>query len=275
MSGSPSISVICTARNAAATIERSLASMAAQTWSDWEMIIVDDGSTDATCSIVEEVVRRDRRFRLIATLGIGRAPALNLALSEAEAPLVANLDADDESHPERLRHQLDAVRRRPELTVLSTTYFRIRGDEVPRWPWAAETTGEVLDVTGRLARSNPVCHSSILMTREAALAVGGYRPGFSVDYDLWVRMAGAGHRIGRIEQPLVAKRIHPGQWYLHRHRLPYLISTMRIQARAIRLLGVRAYCFWPLVPMRLVWGFLPLSLRIALRNPSRLISRCG
>jgi glycosyltransferase involved in cell wall biosynthesis len=118
MSADPLVSVICTARNASSTIEMTLQSIERQTFRSWEMIVVDDGSTDHTPALVEPYGRRDPRMRLIRTAGVGRAKALNQALSCARAEYVANLDADDLSHPRRLAIQYETMRKAPEIALL-------------------------------------------------------------------------------------------------------------------------------------------------------------
>jgi teichuronic acid biosynthesis glycosyltransferase TuaG len=134
MSADPLVSVICTARNASLTIEMTLQSIERQTFGSWEMIIVDDGSTDHTPAIVEPYERRDSRMRLIRTPGLGRARALNNALSHARAEFVANLDADDLSHPQRLSIQYQTMRNDPKITLLCTDILSVRLNEQPVWP---------------------------------------------------------------------------------------------------------------------------------------------
>lgn len=234
------VSVICTAKNAAATIEGTIRSILAQDLASWEMIIVDDGSTDDTMSLVLQFAAVDRRIRLVATGGIGRGRALNRALAEATADLVANIDADDESHPCRLRYQLEAMKQRQEFAIVSTDWVRIGDDADPVWPAIdALAPATVADVTDALVVNNPVCHSSAMMRRAAILGLGGYSEGqrFAFDYDLWVRSAAAGLRIGRIQLPLAAKRIHAGQHYLHADRLRYILKGAYLQLRAMRALG--------------------------------------
>ena len=109
------VSVICTAKDASSTIERTIRSILAQDSQNCEMIIVDNGSIDDTVSIINAFTKADPGIRLIATGGIGRGRALNVALTEAEADLVCNIDADDESHPSRLRYQLEVMKRCPDL----------------------------------------------------------------------------------------------------------------------------------------------------------------
>src|SRR5690606_3581333 len=134
----------------------------------------------------------DARIRLVATQGVGRGRALNLALAEARADLVANIDADDESHPHRLRYQVEAMRRHPEFAIISTGRVIVEGSARPVWPnFGAVRTTPVRGVTRQLAWGNPICHSSVLMRTAAGVELGGYDEarGFVSDYDLWARCA--------------------------------------------------------------------------------------
>ena len=257
------VSVICTAKNAAATIERTISSILAQDLQNWEMIVVDDGSTDDSVTIVGQFAQSDPRVRLIATEGVGRGRALNIALAAAEADLVANIDADDESHPCRLRCQVEAMRQDPEFAIMATEWFRVYDAASPVWPEIdADASVAVEDVTPTLAVSNPICHASVMMRKAAILRLGGYDEmrRFVFDWDLWIRAAEAGLRLGCIDLPLAARRIHAGQHYLHSSRLPYLWAGLQIKARAIRLLGVRKRDV-PVIVLRYLWFILPTSVR--------------
>ena len=258
----PVVSVICTAKNAATTIEATIRSILAQDFQDWEMIVVDDGSTDDTLGIVNRLAETDPRVRPIATPGVGRARALNLAIAEAKADFVANLDADDESHPYRLGCQLEAMKRHPEFAIVATEWFRIYDAASPVWPEIeASASFAVEDVTRSLVVSSQICHSSVMMRKSAIIGLGGYDEETLIDdADLWVRAAAAGLRLGCIQLPLAAKRIHPAQFFLHSPRLPYLWAGLQVKARAIRVLGVRARDV-PMIVLRLVWSILPLNVR--------------
>lgn len=271
----PAVSVICTAKNAALTIEHTLQSILAQDFSDWEMIIVDDGSTDNTVSIVCAFAQSDPRIRLVATAGVGRGRALNRALAEAQADLVANIDADDEAHPQLLRCLLKAINQHPEFAIMSTEWIRIQGATRPDWPDIdVDPPLAVADVTRVVAFYNPIVHSSVMMRKAAIMGLGGYDEDRHCvfDWDVWVRCAAAGLRLGRIRLPLVAQRIHPDQTYLHSSRLRYLMTGAAVQRRAMRALGITPF-YLPLIGLRLLWGVLPLRVRVGLRNsrhPSRL-----
>jgi teichuronic acid biosynthesis glycosyltransferase TuaG len=263
----PAVSVICTARNAAPTIEATIRSIVVQELQNWEMLVVDDGSTDDTASIARGFASSDPRIRLIVTPGIGRGRALNLALAEAKADLIANIDADDLSHPQRLRRQLEATGQHPEFAIFCTNRIIVKGMERPVWPEVgAARAVPVADVTQAIAWGNPVCHSSVLMRKAAVIGVGGYEEArrFVFDYDLWTRCAAAGLRLGRIQIPLVAKRIHPGQKYLHTARVRYMYAGLCVHARAMRAVGVGTYYLPVMAALRLIRLFLPLGLRVRL-----------
>jgi phosphatidylinositol alpha-1,6-mannosyltransferase len=265
---SPQISVICTAKNAATTIAATIDSVLAQDFQDWEMIIVDDGSLDDTARIVRGFAAGDARIRLLATTGIGRGAALNRAIAEARADLIANLDADDESHPARLRCQLAAMQHYPQFPLMFAEMIPIHGAARPLWPGvAADAPLPVKDVTAGLTLCNPVPHSSALMRKSALVGLGGYDEArrFVFDYDLWVRAAAAGLRLGRVELPLVAKRLHPAQAYLHSSRWRYLLASAEVQWRASRALPAgRGRGL--LIVLRVLWGILPLPARLGLRK---------
>jgi Glycosyl transferase family 2 len=260
------VSVICTAKNAASTIGGTIKSILAQDFPSWEMIIVDDGSTDDTAAIVRGFASADPRIRFVATPGIGRGPALNLAVAGAGADLIANIDADDESHPSRLRCQLAAMERYPQFPFMFAEAIRIHGAAEPVWPRIdANASLAVEDVTTGLTLRNPVRHSSAMMRKTVLVGLGGYDEArrFVFDYDLWVRAAAAGLRLGRVELPLVAKRLHAGQFYAHSMTFSRSFASAQIQLRAIRVLGGGSRHL-PVVALRLLWGCLPPSAKAVL-----------
>jgi glycosyltransferase involved in cell wall biosynthesis len=268
---SPQVSVICTARNAAATIGATLESILAQNMSGWEMIVVDDGSTDETVAVTSRYAGADPRIRLVTTGGIGRGPALNRAIAEARAGLVANLDADDESHPCRLRCQLEALQRHQDFDLLCTGHVAISGYGSPQWPDQLGLAPlPVVNVTSRLMFENPVIHSSALMRKSLLREVGGYSETrkTQLDYDLWVRLAMAGGALGKIDAPLTARRIHQAQSFENRRRVNYIMESVRIQVRAIRGLGGGAVPLMT-VPLRVAWNLVPAAPREYIKRSRR------
>ena|GEM_PF-1298431 len=268
---SPQVSVYMTVRNGAPWVSSAIQSILQQTLSAWELIIVDDGSTDDTPRILRSFARQDPRIQVIATGGIGRGPALNLALHHTHAPYVANLDADDLAHPQRLELELHAIRTHPAFALVASASI-VFSDRPPlEWPVYANKKVPLVDITQGLLLFNPVIHSSVLMSRAAVVAVGGYCETLqdNLDYDLWVRLAASGYRLGLLNLPLVGKRIHPGQSFEIRRHLRYVISGARIQRRAIRHSKAptrHKLKAWLFLGLRIAWGFLPQRVRFWFRK---------
>lgn len=258
----PQISVICTAKNASQTIDEALQSVRKQTFDAWELVVVDDGSTDDTPSRVSETAKTDSRIRLVKTAGVGRAQALNLALSKARSTIIANLDADDLFHPRHLEVSNRCRLLHPEFAMFCTRTVIFGAQQGPVWPHETDAFSaediEMSDIAPDLVTRNPVCHSSVLIPKATLDTVAGYNESIQsqFDYDLWIRISASGGRIGMIQLPLVAKRIHMNQSFEARGRLRYLVNSARTQARAIRLLGGQWY-HWPLLVFRFLWGLRP------------------
>lgn len=263
----PQVSVITTVRNGTAYLDALVESVRSQSLADWEWIIVDDGSTDRTPEILESLAATDHRIRLVRAGRIGRGRALNLAIEQSSAPLIAIIDADDVAHPERLERQAAVLRSRPTFALLATQTVFFRADQ-PVWPsLPAGESAPVRDVTASVAYGNSIVHSSVMMRRDALLAVGGYDASRSgqFDYDLWVRLVAAGYRLGFLEAPLAGKRFHDNQAFEKRNRLRYLLGAARIQARAIRV-GRAGPASWLVLLGRFCWGMLPGYLRNWVRS---------
>jgi GT2 family glycosyltransferase len=201
------VSVILPVRNGAQYLEATLESLRAVREPALEILVVDDGSTDATPALVAAAAARDSRIVPLAQPGLGLVRALELARHRAAAPLLARLDADDLAYPERFARQLAAFRGDPELVLLGTAADRIdAAGRVTGRLYYPETHAALL---GELQRRNPFIHSTVMLRADAVAAAGGYRRFFlaAEDYDLWLRLAERG-RIGNLPERLGAWRQH-------------------------------------------------------------------
>ncbi len=203
----PAVSVLIPVRNCAAYLPLALESLAGQSFEDFEIIAVDNGSSDGTAEILRAWGRREPRLRAFRLRRPGLARSLNFAASKARAPLLARLDGDDIARPERLAVQVAAMRARPSLGLLGSSAELIdsRGRRIG-------AIDRPLGDSALRAFQREGCgfvHSSVIMRREAFLAAGGYRKGLNVaeDYDLWLRMAERGE-IANLPDRLVRYRIH-------------------------------------------------------------------
>ena len=208
MNRNPTISVILPVYNAEAYVREAVESILAQTFTDFECIIINDGSTDGSGAILRELAARDTRIVLVERPNGGLISALNDGLEMARADLIARMDADDVAMPERFALQHARMVQEPELAVLGS-FFNIIDkdgsiirlyDDLPVTPTEARSA-----VGGFL-----VAHPAVMMRRNAVLKAGGYRKAFShaEDYDLWLRMIEAGYAIANLPQPLLNYREH-------------------------------------------------------------------
>lgn len=208
----PELSVILPARNAAGTIARAVASTLAAMPKDSELVVGNDSSSDST---VGEAIRGasrggvvDPRLRIedITPGEGGVSRVLTQLMERTDSRLVGRMDADDVSLKGRFKRTMHAIERGDDMVF--TQMIELRGPRpVPRMPY--EITPE--DMGWHLLLTNPVCHPTMLATREIIDRVGGYRAVPAEDYDLWMRVASAGGRIRRLAAWGLLYRIHPGQ----------------------------------------------------------------
>lgn len=265
---SPKISFYMTVRNGERFVLKAVESIKAQDVDYWEAVIIDDGSTDATVSLLESIAVEDPRFRVESTSGIGRGKALNMAVSLCQSEILTNLDADDLAHPQRARVLLELMAKHPEFSVLTGRSRVIFNDGKPEWNVLPDVDESLGDVTCLLARKNPIGHSSMGIRRYVLESVKGYREELTsqFDYDLWVRLALAGYRLGATTATLGAKRSHSGQSYERGAHLRYVLRSTQIQWRAACGLKLNLLICGILVGARIIWACLPVKGRLWVRH---------
>lgn len=212
----PPITVLMSCYNAERWLAESIESVLAQSFGDFEFVIVDDGSTDSTLSIIEQYALRDERIRFIRKANTGLADSLNCGIGLASGKWIARIDADDVCEPNRLENQIAYASRYQDIVFVGTGCLEI------------DDAGNVIKVHRypqhhrRLLRRLKHCqafppHSSAFIRAEAVKKIGGYRTVFrrSQDWDLWLRLSECG-LLACIPEPLVRIRKHGGQVSLER-----------------------------------------------------------
>jgi glycosyltransferase involved in cell wall biosynthesis len=204
------ISVVMAVYNGARDLAATLDSILGQTERDFELVVVDDGSTDDTPSILAAYSAKDDRIRVITQKNTGLTGALIRGCAEARSAIIARHDCGDRSHAERFARQLDSFRERDVVLVSSAArYVSPEGETLYVVRQDGEEIGRsLLHDTASKIRS--IAHPTAMFRRDAYQAAGGYREQFRVaqDVDLWVRMAKLG-RIVVLPEELYEATFHP------------------------------------------------------------------
>lgn len=246
----PLVSVIMPAYNAQDYIEEAIRSVQAQTQQNWELLVLDDGSTDDTLAIAQRLARSDPRIRLLPNEeNMGVAKTRNRGFSLSRGTYVALLDSDDVWLPEKLERQLEALQRTgADLSYCSYAIIDGAGEQAK----ADYIVPETVDFEGML-RENVICCSTALLRRELAVQHPFDPDFYHEDYVLWLQLLQSGCSFAGCTEQLAKWRYIPGsrsfnklrsalhRWKIYRSclKLPFL-KSVRIFADYM-LAGLRKY----------------------------------
>jgi glycosyltransferase involved in cell wall biosynthesis len=199
-------SVLLPVYNAGAALPEAIESILSQEEADFELIVVDDCSTDDSAQAIRRYAASDARIRpIFHSRNAGLAVTLNEGVAAARSDLVVRMDQDDVSLPKRIGTLVEFMRQHPEIAVAGSFVYhmgrRPADDRLVRVPV------EHAEIVRTLERDNCMYHPSVILRRDAILGVGGYRTEFrnTEDYDLWLRVAKK-HRLANIPEPLLRYR---------------------------------------------------------------------
>lgn len=220
MPNPPCVSVLLTVYNGLPYLRQAIESVLQQTFQDFELVIVDDASTDGSVDCVRSY--QDPRIRLVINeRNLGQARSLNKGLALARGRYVARLDQDDVCLPERLGRQVTFLDERPHVAVAGTWLYRINeaGRKNGVLGLRVNDRGTCLGIL--LSQATPVGHPTAMFRREIIESLGGYDETFAPceDYELWCRVALTHHHIAVIPQPLLMFRVHERQQSIMKLRL--------------------------------------------------------
>lgn len=219
---SPFFSILVPAYNATDTLAETLDSLAAQTFADWEVVVVDDGSTDTTFELCCEYATRDSRFRAFHQSNGGTAHALNAAAHASRGQWLVPLGADDALVVNALALQHEVVLKHPGCGLFTWSWHQVFEEvamEASRG-WPTGDCAEERDLANALRQDSP---GSPIFERELFFATGGYRRLYAEDYDLMLRMLATG-----------ARWIHNcSELYVYRRSIHSKSNTLRPQLQSV------------------------------------------
>jgi glycosyltransferase involved in cell wall biosynthesis len=242
----PAISVLLPVRDAAPWLAASLSSLWRQTFADFEVVAVDDGSTDGSGEMLERAARRESRLAVIRTPARGLPRALETARAHASATLIARHDADDLSHRERFALQRAFLLAHPPVAVVGCRLRLFPGAHAGAGMrrWAAWHDGLITHeaMAEEALVDSPLAHGTALIRASWIERVGGWRErGWPEDVDLWLRLLRRGARFAKLPRTLYGWRQHPGSATRHDPRYAAArFMDLREDALARTLLRRRA-----------------------------------
>lgn len=210
------VSIILPVYNAAATIEKAVESCLQQSFRDFELIIVDDGSADETPAILQKLAAADPRIRIISIAHAGVTKAMNTGMEHANGKYTARMDADDEMLPFRIEKQFAFLEANPE-TGLVSSLVQHGGDPEKQEGYATHIhwinsliTPEAISLNRFI--ESPVCNPSVMFRTDLFRKYGGCREGnFPEDYEIWLRWLDNGVRMAKIPEVLLIWNDLPGR----------------------------------------------------------------
>lgn len=265
---SPRVSIIMGVYNCEATLSEAIESIVAQTYSEWELIMCDDGSSDGTANIAKGFAERcPYKIILVSNAqNMGLNYTLNKCLKIARGEYIARMDGDDISLPMRLEKEAAFLDSHPEYAIVSCPmiYFDESGE------WGRGTGfGEVERLD--FIKGTPFCHAPCMVRREAFAAVDGYsgdpRTLRAEDYDLWFRMYERGYRGYILSEPLYKMR--DDQKAYHRRKFKYALNEAYVRYTGYKRLQL-PICSYLYVARPILVAMLPKPVYMALHHKMKV-----
>ena len=243
------ISVVMSVYNAEKYLNEAVDSILTQTYEDFELILINDKSTDRSGQILGEYAQRDSRIVILENEeNIGLTKSLNRGLAIAKGEYIARMDADDISVPHRFARQVQFLDENPEYSFVSSIGRYIDEDGNPEQLRLFPETNE--EIYAMMPKVDAVMHPGVMFRREDIAKIGNYCEDFRVvqDYDLWFRGMAAGYKFYNIQEPLVLFRRNDS--YNTRKSRAYRMVDYRVRKKGYKInkipLHKRVYLIVPL-----------------------------
>lgn len=207
-SDSVKVTVLIPVYNCAAHLRQSVDSILAQTFQNFEILLIDDCSADGSREIVRMYAEKDARVRAVLhSKNIGLAATLNEGIELAKGEYIARLDQDDEALPRRLEYQVTYLDANNDVALVGGQPFNMGA--TPEHDKRVYLPTDPAEIAERLPRENCIYHPAVMYRREVVRALGGYRTEFknAEDYDLWLRIS-LNHRLANLSEPVIRYRLN-------------------------------------------------------------------
>ena len=268
MTNTPLISVLMGIYNCADTLPEAIDSIIGQTYTNWELILCDDGSSDKTYDVALDYVRRfpDKIKLLKHEKNAGLNKTLNDCLQEAKGEYIARMDGDDISLPERFEHELSALLSDDSISVVSCPmiYFDEGGE------WGRGNVGTEYPKGEMLVHGTVHCHAPCMLRADVMRKVGGYTEHKKLlrveDWHLWVKIYSLGYKGKNINEHLYKMR--DGRDAASRRKFKYRLNEAYVSSLAVKTLKLPKWKYIYVLRPILV-GLLPNPLYMYLHKKKK------
>jgi glycosyltransferase involved in cell wall biosynthesis len=261
----PRVSVVTSVYNGEPYFDRAIPGILAQTYDDFEFIIVEDGSTDRSLERLRELAAQDPRVRVFAPGRLGAAAAYNFGVTQARGEYIARQDFDDRSYPERLRLQVELLDANPKVGLVGGHYLLVderRNEKYVRMPPVEHEA-----IAAAMAKYIPIAHTVATYRRQAWVEAGGYPLANNlIDLRFYIRVGKLGWRFANVPQIIGEHFVHDASFF---HRTLKYVDRQRdlarVQAQTVRELGLPKWMYvysWG----RHAYAYLPTGFKRALRR---------
>lgn len=208
------VTILLPFRNASQTLDAAIRSINEQSFREWELLLINNASSDESTSIAVDWSRHDPRIHVLEEPVAGIAHALNTGLRHATSSILARMDADDIAHPERLGRQVAFMEEHPEIGVLGTrTRFETTVEKSSGMAWFVNWQNAILTSHEHYVKrfvDAPLAHPTVIFRRELVEKFGGYDTGpLPEDHELWLRWMHHGVRFAKLTEELLTWTDHP------------------------------------------------------------------
>ena len=212
-----SVSIVLPYRDAEDTLDECIHSIHAQELKDWELLAVNDNSSDGSQRLISRFAAKDNRIKPIQSAEEGLVSALNLGVKHSSSSLIARMDADDRMLPGRLSSQVDYMDSNPGTGLVSckVEHYSPLANDTRGYAKYVQWTNEQLSheqISLNRFVESPLAHPSVLFRKKLFDQYGGYEDGeYPEDYELWLRFLSAGVQMNKLDQVLLQWRDHPSR----------------------------------------------------------------
>lgn len=257
------ISVLMGIYNVESTLEEAVESIINQTYSNWELILCDDGSTDNTLDVAKKLAESDNRIKVILNeKNLGLNYTLNHCLSVASGEIIARMDGDDTCALDRFEKQIEFLISQDEYDIVSSSMNLF--DEDGTWE---TTTVKPTPTKSDVVTGSPICHAPVMMWKKCIDNVNGYTVDKRMlrveDVNLWIKLYTAGYKCFNIDEPLYNMRNDKNAF--SRRKYKYRINSTYVRLKGCKMLHLGFKCYIKSFKPMLI-GLIPNSIRRTIRK---------